>query len=141
MDVAYLGAISASTQTQLAGVIADLEALHLQATMDLQTLGDQGVDVSRFAAELDALGKQLNLLSADVVTMTGAPAELSAWQARADALKASLLDVLKRTGAARQSAPEAAQLRGLGWGLGVLLVATLAGAYVWSHRAKRRRRR
>lgn len=141
MNVAYLGAVSASAQTQINGVIANLEALHLQATMDLQTLQDQGVDVTLYVASLDALGKQISLLGSDSITMKGEPAELSAWQIRAAALKASLFEVLKQTGRARQSAPELAQLRGFGWGLGVLVAATALGVYVWTHRAKARKRR
>lgn len=141
MDINYLGTPGPAATTSLNNAVADLEDLHVQAVLDLSILADQGVAVTGYKAELDALAEQISLLKADIVTMDDSAQAMTAWRTRADALNAKLRDVLKRTGSARQSAPELAQLRGLGWAVGVLAAATAVGVFVWTHRKKARRRR
>jgi hypothetical protein len=142
MRAVTLGAISAAQQSELNATEAAIEELHAQAYLDLSSLADQGYDTTAFKAELDALASQIYVLRADIQLLPpDDPAALTAWQGRADALHARVMDLLRRTGAARAGAPELAQLRGLVYLVAAVAGAGAIGAWVWKHRRKMRSRR
>lgn len=141
MDLAHLGALSPAAQDGLTAASLELEDLHNQVILDLRSLADQGYDVVAYKIEADAVANKISLLKADLITIQDDPAAISAWRAGQEAANAQLRSLLARTGKDRQIAPELAQLRGLGWAVGVLAVATGVGIYVWRNRAKARKRR
>ncbi len=141
MHARMLGAISADQQSALNATEAGLEELHAQAYANLISLADQGWNTSAFKAELDDLATQIHVLRSDIQLMPpDDPNAIGAWGARATALDARLRNLLARTGAARSSAPELAQLRGLVYLLVAAAGAGAVGYWVYKHRRTARRR-
>ena len=131
-----LGVLSPLVQTRLQQALYNVEALHAQVLFDLRTLSDQGVDTGDFAAEADAISELIGTTQADMVTANDS--DEAALQETITTLDAQARDLLSRTGAQRQGVVERQQLKGLGWGFGVVVAAGVLAWFVWDQRKRRR---